>query len=263
MSGMSGISSSGALPVGRWIIINLLVAQKIKIKMKIKSVYLKVSLKECLAGALVLNLAFAAMFVMAEPTLGRAIEDQFTIGQTVTGEISFSTSAGDVTMSPSLGGITGGTSNGTTTVVVLTNDSAGYTMTVKASATPAMRGNTQGDSVADYTPAAAGIPDYAYSVPTGEEFGYTVSASTTADLAQKFLDNGTDTCNTGSADTSGSASCWYGLSTTATSTIVRNTETSASGSTSSVVFKLTINSSTGFVTEDTYTATATLTATIN
>ena len=226
-----------------------------------KSVYLKVYLKECLAGALVLNLALGAMFVMAEPTLGRAIEDQFTVSQTVTGEISFSTTAVDVTMSPSLGGITGGTSNGTTTVVVLTNDSAGYTMTVKASSSPAMQGVSQGDTIADYTPAAAGIPDYTYSVPTGEEFGYTVSASTTADLAQKFLDNGSTTCNTGATD--GTNTCWYGFSTTATSTIVRNTETGASGSTSSMVFKLTINSSTGFVTEDTYNATATLTATIN
>lgn len=174
----------------------------------------------------------------------------------------------DVVLAPSLGGITGGTSDNSgadpsTGTTVTTDGAAGYELYFKASSSPAMQGNTQGDSILDYTPAAAGIPDYAYSVPTGEEFGYTVSASTTADLAQKFLDNGTDTCNTGSADTSGSASCWYGLSTTATSTIVRNTETSASGSTSSVVFKLTINSGTGFVTEDTYNATATLTATIN
>ena len=217
--------------------------------------------KECLAGALVLNLAFAVMFVMVEPTLGRAIEDQFTVTQTITSEISFATTAADVTMTPALGGVTGGTSNGTTTVIVLTNDSSGYTMTIKASSSPAMQGNTQGDTIADYTPAGPGVPDFVYSVPTGEEFGYTVSASTTADLAQKFLDN-TTICNTGSADTSGSASCWYGLSTVATTTIVRTTETPASGSTSTIVFKLTINSGSSVI-EDTYTATATLTATTN
>ncbi len=224
--------------------------------MKIKS------LKEFVGAVLVLNLMVGLGFVMVEPTLGRAIEDQFTVSQSITSEISFSTNAVDVTMTPSLGGITGGTSNGTTTVVVLTNDSSGYTMTIKASSSPAMQGNTQGDTIADYTPAAAGVPDYTYSVPSNEEFGYTVLASTTADLAQKFLDNGSDTCNTGSADTSGAASCWYGLSTTATSTIVRNTETAASGSTSSVVFKLTINSGSSVI-EDTYTATTTLTATVN
>lgn len=220
-------------------------------------------LKECLAGALILNLAFMAMFVMAEPTLSRAIEDQFIVTQVVTSEISFATTAADVSMSPSLGGITGGTSNGTTTVIVYTNDTSGYTMTATASSSPAMQGDVTTSSIADYTPAAAGIPDFAYSVPTSAEFGYTVSASTTADLALKFKDDGAS-CNspTATLDTSGSASCWYGLSTTATSTIVRSTATSASGSTSSMTFKLTINAGTG-VTEDTYKATTTLTAVTN
>lgn len=218
--------------------------------------------KECISGALILNLAFAVMFVMAEPTIGKAIEDQFIVTQVVTSEISFATTASDVTMTPSLGGVTGGTSNGTTTVVVLTNDTSGYTMTVIASSSPAMQGDLTTASIADYTPAAAGIPDFTYSVPTSAEFGYTVSASTTADLAQKFKDDGASACNTGSADTSGSASCWYGLSTVATSTIVRSTATPASGSTSSMTFKLTINSGAG-VTEDTYKATTTLTAVTN
>jgi hypothetical protein len=207
-------------------------------------------------------LIVALGFVVVEPTLSRAIEDQFVVTQTITSEISFSTTAADVAMTPSLGGLTGGTSNGTTTVVVLTNDTAGYTMTVKASSSPAMQGDVTTDSIADYTPATAGIPDYAYSVPSGEEFGYTVLASTTSDLAQKFLDNGSNTCNTGSSDTSGAASCWYGLSTTATSTIVRTSATAASGSTSSLVFKLTVNAGSS-VEEDTYTATTTLTATTN
>jgi len=210
---------------------------------------------------LLLGLIFSG-FLMAEPRLGMAIEDQFTITQTITSEISFATTAADVTMTPSLGGLTGGTSNGTTTVVVVTNDSSGYTMTIKASSSPAMQGNTQGGSVADYTQASTYVPDFTFSVPTGEEFGYSVSASTTADLAQKFLDNGSDTCNTGSADTSGTASCWYSLSTTATSTIFRSSETTVYGSTSSVYFKLRINSGSA-VPEDTYVATTTLTATTN
>lgn len=223
---------------------------------------MKKIIRECVILAVILNLALGAGFILAEPTISRAIEDQFTVTQAVTAEISFSTASADVSMTPSLGGVTGGVSNGTTTVVVLTNRNTGYTMTIKASTSPAMRGNVSGATIADYTPAAAGIPDYTYSVPSGQEFGYTVSASTTSDLAQKFLDNGSNTCNTGSADTGGAGTCWYGLSTTATSTIVRNTATSASGSTSSVVFKLTINSG-SIVTEDTYNATATLTAVTN
>lgn len=218
--------------------------------------------KESFFGAVALTLVAAITFVAAEPVLSRAIEDQFIVTQVITSEISFATTANDVTMTPTLGGLTGGTSNGTTTVVVLTNDTSGYTMTIKASSSPAMQDDTSTDSIFDYTPAAAGVPDYAYSVPSGYEFGYTVSASTTSDLAQKFKDDGASTCNTGSSDTSGSASCWYGLSTTATSTIFRSTATAASGSTSSIAFKLTINAGSS-LTEGTYKATTTLTATTN
>jgi hypothetical protein len=134
-------------------------------------------------------------------------------------------------------------------------------MTIKASSSPAMQGNSQGGTIADYTPGTANVPDFAYSVPTDYEFGYTVSASTTSDLAQKFLDNGS-TCNTGSSDTSESASCWYGLSTTATSTVVRATETPSSGATTTIFFQLKINSGSN-VPEDTYVATTTLTVTAN
>jgi hypothetical protein len=215
-----------------------------------------------IAASLVITLVSSISFSVLEPELVLAIEDQFTITQSVTSEISFLTPASNVTMNGALAGVTGGTSNGQTQVVVYTNAAAGYTMTIKASSTPAMQGNTQGSSIADYTPATAGIPDYAYSVPTSAEFAYTVSASTTSDLAQKFLDNGSSACNTGSSDTSESTSCWYGLSTVATSTITRATATSASGATTTVFFRLKINSGTNVV-EDTYTATTTLTATAN
>lgn len=222
-----------------------------------KTKYVRDSIVAAFVGTLILSLVFVGL----EPQISKAIEDQFIVTQVVTSEISFATTAANVAMTPSLTGVTGGTSNGTTTVVVLTNDTAGYTMTITASSSPAMQGNTGGGTIADYTPTSTFVPDFAYSVPSGAEFAYTVSASTTSDLAQKFLDNGS-ACNTGSNDTSGSASCWYYLSTTATSTIVRSTQTAASGSTSSIAFKLTINSGSSVV-EDTYTATATLTAFTN
>ena len=164
-------------------------------------------------------------------------------------------------MNGTIAGHTGGNTYGTTTVRVLTNDSSGYTMSIQASSSPAMQGQYQGGSIANYTPAVAGRPDYAYSVPTGEEFAYTVTASTTSDLAQKFLDNGS-TCNTGSSDTGGATSCWYGLSTTATTTIVRATATPISGATTTINFRVTVNSGSSLP-EDTYAATTTLTVVTN
>lgn len=232
-----------------------------KIKIIKSKIDAKTYLRDSLIGAFLGLFVLSFVFVGLEPALSLAIEDQLTITQVVTAEISFSTPSTDVTMTPQLGGITGGTSNGTSTVIVLTNDQAGYTMTIKASSSPAMKSYDGVSSIPDYTPANSSIPDFAYSVPTGYEFGYTVGASTTSDLAQKFLDNGT-TCNTGSSDTASVASCWYGLSTVATSTILRTTQTPGSGSTSSLYFKVTINANAN-VTSGTYQATTTLTATAN
>jgi len=216
------------------------------------------------AIALIMTLALIGSFLVVEPILGLAVEDQFTITQSVTSEISFLTTATDITMSPTIAGLTGGTSNGGTQVVVNTNNAAGYTMTIVASSSPAMQGNTGGGSIPNYTPASASIPDYAFSVGANTgEFAYTVSASTTSDLAQKFLDD-TSACNTGLADTSGSASCWYGLSTTATSTILRTSATAASGATTTIFFRVQITASPApAIPEATYTATTTLTATAN
>lgn len=173
-------------------------------------------------------------------------------------QISIGTIA-DVVMSPSLGGLTGGTSTGATTILVTTTNPAGYTMTIKASSSPAMQGNTQANDIADYTPLVPGIPDFSYSVPTSYEFGYSVSASTTADLAQKFKDDGSSSCNTGSLDTNASSTCWYGLSTTATSTILRSSATPSGGATTTLFFRLTVNVNSA-PTEDSYNATTTITA---
>ncbi len=226
-----------------------------------KNIIKKINARQSIAASFFLTLTLAFGFGIIEPAITRAVEDQFTITQVITSEISFITPTSDVTMG-SIAGLTGGVSYGSTTVRIFTNDSAGFTATVKASGSPAMQGNTQAGTIADYTPAIAGVPDYAYSVPTGEEFGFTVSASTTSHLAQKFLDNGSNTCNTGSADTNTSATCWMGLSTTATSTLVTNTFTAASGSTSTMIFRTTVNSGSSLP-EDTYTATTTITATTN
>lgn len=218
-----------------------------------------------MAIALIMTVALMGSFLVVEPILSLAVEDQFTITQSVTAEISFLTTATDITMSPTIAGLTGGTSNGQTQVVVNTNNAAGYTMTIVASSSPAMQGNTGGGTIPNYTPASASIPDYAFSVGANTgEFAYTVSASTTSDLAQKFLDNGSTTCNTGSADTSGSTSCWYALSTTATSTILRTSATTASGATTTIFFRVQITANPApAIPQATYTATTTLTATAN
>lgn len=163
------------------------------------------------------------------------------------------TAASDVVMSPNLGGVTGGTSNGSTALTVTTDDAAGYQLSIKASSTPALQGNNYGASIADYTPAGA-APDFAFSVPAADaEFGFSPEGT---DIVAKYKDNGAS-CNTGSGDTA--SACWDALSTSnqiISSAAAANTP---GGTATTIRFRATLGSS-HITIADTYTATTTLTA---
>jgi hypothetical protein len=224
------------------------------------------SFRDALVATLIVSLVGYASYLMLEPmaSFGQA-SDQFVVSQVIGSEISFLTTANDIALT-AIGGITGGSSQGSTNVRVYTNDAAGFTMTITASNSPAMQGATQGGTINDYTPTTTNVPDFSFQAnASGQaaELGYTVSASTTGDLAQKFRDNGS-VCNTGSNDTSGATSCWYRLSTTATSTLVTTAPTPASGATSTLYFRVNVPANPSpALPEDTYYATSTLTATAN
>ena len=163
------------------------------------------------------------------------------------------TAASDVTMSPSLGGVTGGTSNGSTATTVTTDSPAGYQLSIKASSTPAMQANSQGTSISDYTPAGAN-PDFTFSVAAADgEFGFTPEGT---DIHSKYKDDGAS-CNTGSGSTADA--CWNALSTTNETIASRSSANQPSGITTTIKFRITLGSS-HFQVEDTYTATSTLTA---
>ena len=116
------------------------------------------------------------------------------------------TSPADVTMTPNIGGISGGTGNGQAAWTVTTDSSGGYSLDIKAGSTPAMQSGA--NSFSDYTLAVAGTPDYTWSVaPAASEFGFTPEGN---DIISKFKDNGADACNTGSNDTADK--CWSNFS---------------------------------------------------
>jgi hypothetical protein len=229
--------------------------------------HIAAAFRDAVVATLIVSMLGYLSYLMFEPlaTFGQSVQDQFVVSQVIGSEISFLTTAADVTLA-TIGGITGGTSEGQTNVRVYTNNSSGFTMTITASNSPAMQGATQGGVIADYTPAAANTPDFTFASTTSgqqAEFGYSVSASTTGDLAQKFKDNGS-ACNTGALDTTGKTSCWYNLSTAATSTLLTTSQTPSSGASSTLYFRVNVppNPSPSLA-EDTYYATSTLTATAN
>lgn len=160
------------------------------------------------------------------------------------------TAASSVLLSPSIPGISGGISNGSTTVTVTTDSPSGYTLTILASQNPAMQKGA--DTIANYTPA--GAPDYTFVTnPADAHLGYSPSG---VDIVARFKDNGVS-CNTGSGDTL--LACWDGLSTSAVAVAQRTSSNQPLGSTTTVYFRVGVGGSV-FKASGTYTATTTLTA---
>lgn len=224
--------------------------------------------------AIVVVLLITFTYMTIEPVVGRAADtdsDTFTITQTVDDALAIANApVNDVTMVGTLDGITGGTSYGTTTVNVTTNNALGYNLTISFSSTTAMeRGNVGTPEILNFqhsTSSAtypAGFTAAAYA-----QFGFSVNASNTSDISTVFTGTAGTSCGSGAGSTFTLNDCWQGASSTnaaATTELIRTSAPApGSGSTSTVQFRITIPSNpTPSVPNGTYVATATLTATEN
>lgn len=158
---------------------------------------------------------------------------------------------GSVTLTPSIPGISGGFSNGSTTITTVTDSSSGYELLISSSVSPAMQKGS--DTIADYVPVGA-VPDFSFTTDAADaHLGYSPEG---ADVAVRFLDNGSS-CGVGSLDTT--LSCWDGLSTTPVSIASRTTANHPIGSTTTVHFRVGVGGSV-LQPPGTYVATTTITA---
>jgi len=169
-------------------------------------------------------------------------------------EVFLSLSAiGDVVMSPDLPGLTGGTSNGSTTFTVITDSPAGYQLTLVAANTPAMQRDGGGATIANY--AQGTDPDFSFITGASDaHFGFTPEG---ADIVQAFLDD-VGVCNSVSGSDTPLA-CWAGVSTTPTVIALGSGANHPDGATTSLRFRVGIGSGAG-VESGVYTATTTVTA---
>jgi len=134
--------------------------------------------------------------------------------------LSISTPA-DVTLSPNLGDISGGTSDGSTVVTVATDGAAGYSLYVNASTSPALASGT--DSFTDYVPGGA-VPDFSFTFLNNQSFfGFSPEG---ADITSNFKDNGV-TCGAGALDAVGA--CWDGFATSIKQVALRTSANTPSG----------------------------------
>lgn len=227
---------------------------------------------EAVAGGLIVMLACYALYAIFEPAISYSqattAGTQFETTLAVQDEITFLTAPQAVTLTPALSGITGGTANGGTQMVVQTNNSTGYAMTILASSTN-MEANTSADNIPGITASSSNMePTYTFdSTSVGSNnamFGYTLEASTTFDLDQSFKNDASNDCNTGTLGATDQ--CWMIPTSTAPgfTGLNRATSTPSSGSTSTIKFRAIINPNPApAISEDTYTSTTTITVTNN
>lgn len=212
------------------------------------------------------TLVIAGIFVLLEPAISYG--NQITISQTVTAEVAFATVASDVVMSPSIGGITGGTSNGSTQFAITSNDVAGFRVTVQATTSDGrMVGNaSSSNSISGYTTSVPGVPDKTFAVnnASGSAFGYTVDATTTTDVPASFKYTGS-TCGGAGATNGGLTYCWIAATSTPYTIINRSMPTfNGIPASSTIAFRVMINANPNpTIPNDTYVATTTLTAIAN
>jgi hypothetical protein len=158
---------------------------------------------------------------------------------------------GAVALSPSIPGISGGFSNGSTTVTVVTDSPSGYELLVSSSQSPSMQNG--GDTISDYVPSGA-VPDYTFTTdPADAHFGYTPEG---VDIVTHFRNSGA-TCGAGTSDDV--LACWQGLSATPRQVASSQSANHPEGATTTLNFRVGVG---GAVLQPpgTYTATTTITA---
>ncbi len=164
------------------------------------------------------------------------------------------TAPGAITLTPNIPSLGGGTGNGSASWTVTTDNAAGYTMNLRASATPAL--SSGANNFANYIPAGAD-PDFTFTTPAAaSRFGYTPEG---ADIVQRYRDNGA-ACNAGAADTA--SACWVPLSTSPDTIVTRGTPNHPSGTPTTIRFRA-VSGASNVQPAGSYTATATLTVLAN
>jgi hypothetical protein len=151
----------------------------------------------------------------------------------------------------SMGGISVGSSEGSMSWLVITDNTAGYSMTIASSTSPTLKSSN--DSFADYSPVTV-EPDYTFiNASNSSSFGFSPEG---VDVTTRFRDNGS-ACNLGELETVGK--CWDGISLTSKIIAGSNSSNMPSGSNTVVRFRAE-NGDAHIQTSGEYSATITITA---
>jgi hypothetical protein len=157
----------------------------------------------------------------------------------------------NVSLTPELPGITGGTSTGSTTVTVISDSPGGYQLSIVASQAPAMQ--TGFATIPDYVPVGS-VPDFTFIVPDmGAALGFSPAG---VDRALRYRSS-LGVCGEGADDIA--ERCWDGLSTTPRVIATGAGGNQPNGATTTIYFQVGIGSG-AVVVPGSYVATTTLSA---
>ncbi len=154
-----------------------------------------------------------------------------------------------VVMDTAIGGISGGTSRGSTSVNAQTNGAAGYQLTIEASQNPAMQ--SASDTIANYVPAGPSADTNFVTGVTDAHFAFSPFGT---DVGNRWRVNG-GTCGSGSAS---STACWDGLSTSPITIASASGANTPTGATTTVHFAVGVGGGANQA-PGTYVATTTIT----
>jgi len=189
-------------------------------------------IKTVTANLIIFSLVITLISVTQPATLN-AVDDSINVNLTVDSGISI-TSPSDVTMSNL--GTSVNTSTGSAIWNVKTNDPDGYSLSVRASASPAMVSG--GNSFLDYTEATPGTPD-TWSVDSGTiQFGFSGLGTDVVNVnSDRFAATGQTTCDNGSASsTVNSTIRFLGFETSNQTLATRSATTTTSGVNTTICF---------------------------
>lgn len=184
------------------------------------------------AGGLGTSASFQLESTIGEDATGRGTSTNFTLqaGFQQQDEVTLTLSGGAaVVMDGDLGGITGGESNGSTSVVASTDGPAGYSLTIVSNSNPTLQSG--GDTIAEYVPVGAAA-DQNFITDVGE--AHLAFSPAGPDVAARYQTNGS-VCGSGS---SSSTACWDGLSTTPVTITSAAGANAPAGATTTVYFKV-------------------------
>jgi len=160
--------------------------------------------------------------------------------------------SGATTSIPNISGFSGGSGIASTTWTVITDNSAGYSLSINSTQSPAMRGSN-GDNIADYVPAGAS-PDFNFQLlQTQSLLAFNPLG---IDVTAPYRNNGS-VCGIGTSNTL--YNCWDGLALTPKIIAQSSGANQPNGATTTAIYEVKIGTS-KIQTSGNYAATVVVTA---